>query len=78
MSCWVEVYLSLKDSTCVCVCVGGVRAHVCALRKVSRDKMLRFKNTLIISSSTSTAQGHPRFFSSKNKRSQQRSLKAAD
>ena len=32
---------------CVCVCVSA-RARVYALRIVSRDKILRFKNTLIL------------------------------
>ena len=32
---------------CVCVCVC-MRAHMCALRIVSRDKILRLKNTFII------------------------------
>ena len=53
------VYLALysqnacvRECLCVCVCVGGVGgvwgggAYV--LRIVSRDKILRFKNTLII------------------------------
>ena len=55
------VYLALysqnacvRECLCVCVCVGGVGGVwgvcVCAyvLRIVSRDKILRFKNNLII------------------------------
>ena len=39
------MFVCVGASVCVCVCVC-VRAYV--LRIVSRDKILRFKNTLII------------------------------
>ena len=39
------VHACVRACMRACVCV---RAHACALRTVSRDKTLHFKNTLII------------------------------
>ena len=45
----MRVPLYVCVCVCVCVCVSVcVSVHVYALRIVSRDKILRFKNTFII------------------------------